>query len=535
MKILFTIAVFALASASGVHAEGPSEEPPSLSLWNHTPEWAAYWSRTRKNYRRLKMSDIGYGKGEHGPSPYIGEIDPPFITPDANRVEIVAAASYGHRGWTINEPVQAKWIRTLPDEVDVEYLPRRSILHSKPIARMQAVRNVRQNLYHTARVLGASAADAHRTITRDAVRDHLWALESERSHRRYAKRLGLEREAFKTAYAGPAVRWQRVVAQWFELTQGRESMRILRNVRRDLGGNVEILFPELLINGRYIVSMTGRQEPESTYQLANFAIRKALEERGLGAHWPRNPKQLAEWLAPFDGQILTRAVNGKRQLGRYEWPLAIVYDAGDEAIWLIDPVGNVEAIAQLTETDDGWHFVYEDFDGTERYFDPWRAALQYQPWIPIDGSAPAQLHLSFLLKQALETHDDAIELGREPNTWRLTFDTDGTAALARGDGPERAHWQITPTSLEVTPETGEPRRWGLQHVGNAISVERLTRATRPWAFPDEFVKPTGLAANTAAKPEAEPVDEVTASTQAAIERLRQKVRAALRGEHEGGN
>ena len=87
------------------------------TLWTHTsaagfeldtPEWEKYWSQLSKKYRGTKPRQFAYGKTEFAPSIYIGEIDPPFVTPDPERVEVISFETYGHRGWDNQLPAPAQ-------------------------------------------------------------------------------------------------------------------------------------------------------------------------------------------------------------------------------------------------------------------------------------------------------------------------------------------------------------------------------------------------------------------------------------------
>ena len=114
--------VLALASTMATPATNAENE-------RDRREWQRYWTHVSKVYRSVKRSEIRYGT-EVGPSRYIGEIDPPFVTPDPDQVEVVASVTYGQRGWIINYPMMHRWKKTLPDNVSVQFLPRKSLRQS---------------------------------------------------------------------------------------------------------------------------------------------------------------------------------------------------------------------------------------------------------------------------------------------------------------------------------------------------------------------------------------------------------------------
>ena len=118
------------------------------------------------------------------------------MTPDADRVEVLAFQTYGHPGWTSNHNVEIMWSRTLPEAVDVVYLPEKALRQITKRPRIQALHATRQNLYQTAVAMGVPPWDAHHLIVQAMIHSNK-ALESERTHRNYAKLLDLDPDAFQ--------------------------------------------------------------------------------------------------------------------------------------------------------------------------------------------------------------------------------------------------------------------------------------------------------------------------------------------------
>ena len=243
--------VLVLTSTMATHAANSGHE-------RDIPEWEQYWAELGKIYRRVKTSEIRYGT-EVGPSRYIGEIDPPFVTPDPDQVEVIAFAAFTHRAWITNYPLIIRWIKTLPDNVNVQFLTTKSLRQANINPRHGPLRAVRQNLYQTALRMGVPYRKAHRTIQTMGI-GNFWTLEDERSQNRYARKLRLDPEQFQALRTHPAVQWEGQVADWLELAQANERWRVAKEVTLNPRNYIERHFPELMINGRWIVSMTAREK-----------------------------------------------------------------------------------------------------------------------------------------------------------------------------------------------------------------------------------------------------------------------------------
>ena len=473
MKSYIAALVLALASTSTTGALAATFE-------QDTPEWERYWSQLRRHYKRVKTADVAY-KPITSRSAYVGEIDPPFVTPDPDEVEVIAFVTYGYEAWISNYVLMTKWAKTLPSNAAVRYLPTKTLRQRNPRPRIQSLRTVRQNLYHTALAMGTPSGKAHHRIVR-LLTGNLWTLESTQSQKRYARKLRLDHEQFQTMREHPGVRWEGQVADWLELAHLNEQWRLAKNVAGNTRKGIQTLYPELVIGGKYVISMSAKIDAKDTYRMANWAIGQELEDLESNRHWPRNAEQLAAWLANRDGQILSRWINGKRAT---EYPQGIVYDADAQAIWLIEANGGIENVARLTETEDGTHFVYEDFDGP-RYFDPWRAARQFAPWTPADGSTDALRYGAFLLKDHLVARTEPLELKAQDSVWRIRFENEGRASVEQGSGPIEARWAIHGERLEVNLNAGETRTWPWKSVARRAGFPIPDQNVRPWDFTQRF-------------------------------------------------
>ena len=331
------------------------------TLEQDTPEWERYWTQLRRMYNRVKTADIAY-EPSGTRSRFVGEINPPFVTPDPDQVEVIAFITYGNEAWITNYVLMTKWAKTLPSDVTVHYLPKKSLWQTNPHPRAQPLRAVRQNLYHTALAMGVPSSRAHHAVAFFVTRD-VWALENTQSQRRYARRLKLDADEFQATREHPAVGFEGQVANWIERAHVTEKWRIAKNVAGVAERSRYTHFPELLIGGKYIVSTSLRRKPIESYQMANWAIGQSLEDLDANRHWPRNTEELAAWLTPRDKQILSRRVNGAET---EDFPAGVVYEADKQRLWLLNADGGIRAIAKLTRTDDGsTHFVYEKNGQTE--------------------------------------------------------------------------------------------------------------------------------------------------------------------------
>ena len=300
------------------------------------------------------------------------------------------------------------------------------------------------------------------------------------------------------------------------------------------------LYPEMLIGGRYVVSMTNTVEIPTVYHLANWAIEQALEELEDNRHWPRSAAELAEWLTPYDGQILSRLVNGVRQ----EQPApGFVYEAKTQTLWTINSSGDPVHEAKLTTDEHGTHFIYTDREGRASYLDIWRATRQLAPWIDIETGEPEHHPMSWV-GERLAAVDEPMRLRSERETWTVTIETDGTATAEIAGATQAARWRVHGPNLEITLKSGKTGRWNWHSEAWQNDIDIDGKSIAPWHYAERFEAPMKpdigqVARRAAAEPsttaEAEPVDELNTEFNAAVERLRQKLRAALRGEHEGGN
>ena len=369
--------------------------------------------------------------------------------PDPDQVEVIAFAAFTHRAWIINYPLMIRWIKTLPDNVNVQFLPTKSLRQANINPRHGPLRAVRQNLYQTALRMGVPYRKAHRTIQTMGI-GNFWTLEDERSQNRYARKLRLDPEQFQALRTHPAVQREGQVADWLEPAQANERWRVAKEVTLNPRNYIERHFPELMINGRWIVSMTARENVRPTYGMANWAIREELETLRENSAWPRNAEELAAWLADKEGQILSRWVNGKHQ----DDIAGIVYDAKAEAIWILDRGGIVRDVATLTRDEDGAHFTYEK-RGRVKYFDIWRLTRQYLPWTPTDGTTTTgQRHGAFLLTDHLVNTSKPVELWSDGNPWQVTFGPANAVHADTDRGPLTGQWRLQGNFIAVELKDG---------------------------------------------------------------------------------
>ena len=473
--------VLVLTSTMATHAASTGYE-------RDTPKWERYWAQLGKIYRGVKTNDIRYGT-EVGPSRYIGEIDPPFVTPDPDQVEVIAFITYGQRAWIINYPLMHRWTKTLPDNVRVQFLPQKNLHQGNIHPRTQPLRAVRQNLYQTALHMGVESRKAHALIALMVTGDQ-WTLENPRSQRRYARKLKLNPEQFQANRTHPTVHWEGQVADWLEIAHSNEQWRLAKEVAHNPREIIEHHFPELMINGRWVVSMTARANVRLTYRMANWAIRQELENLRENSGWPRNAEQFAAWIAPRDKQILSRRVNNTET---EDFPAGIVYEADKQAIWLLNADGGIRAIAKLTPTDDGsTHFVYEK-NGQREYFDIWRVTRQLMPWIRHDGTP--QHYGAFLPEDPLLPEKDpnkqprGIHLETDTGTWKVHIHANGKATVVMD--PRKVvlgEWTINNGYVELTTQDGQTQRWA-EASTRAERWAQGSRSSDTYKVPPESIRP----------------------------------------------
>ena len=362
--------------------------------------------------------------------------------------------------------------------------------------RAQPLRAARQNLYHTALAMGVPSWTAHHAVAFFVTRG-VWALESTQSQKRYARRLRLGADQFQATRDHPGVRFEGEVADWIELAHIREKWRLARDVARISDKTLYTHFPELLIGGKYIVSMTARHDPTETYRMANWAIGQSLNDLDANRHWPRNTEEFAAWLAPRDKQILSRRMKGTET---EDFPAGVVYEANKQALWLLNADGGVRAIAKLTPSEDGsTHFVYKK-NGQTKHFDIWRVTRQLAPWIRPDGTP--QLYGAFLPEEPHRAEKDinqqprGVQLETDTGTWKVHIHANGKATVVLGPSNVLlGEWTINDGYVDLTTQDGQTQRWALASTRaerwaqgssgrDTFNVPR--ESIQPWNYPERF-------------------------------------------------
>ena len=344
--------------------------------------------------------------------------------------------------------------------------------------------------------MGVASHKAHALIAQ-MISGNKWTLENPRSQRRYARKLRLDPEEFQAIRTHPAVRWEGQVADWLEIAHADERWRLAKKVAYNPRETIQLHYPELMINGRWIVSMTATNDVRRTYRMANWAIRQELENLRENSGWPRNAEQFAAWLAPPDKQILSRRVNGTPT---EDFPAGIVYEADKQAIWLLNAYGRKQAIAKLTQTDDGsTHFVYEK-NGQTEYFDIWRVTRQLMPWIRHDGTP--QHYGAFLPEDPLVREKDVnkqrkgVKLETDTGTWKVHLHANGKATVVLSPGNVvLGEWTINNGYVELTTQDGQTQRWAqastraerwAQGPSGTDTFNVPPESIRPWDFTELF-------------------------------------------------
>ena len=222
----------------------------------------------------------------------VGRLDPPYLTANPDRVEVMVVVRYSNTAWAQARELTQAWRESLPDGVEVV----RVVWGRAKDPRHPLVKDglVHQRVFYAGRAMGLEE-EVHVAITR-RVRADYYGLGSEKEVGALVRELGLDEGVFKqwrgaSAVVADAEEAQEIVAN----TRGAGKEAAGRGPRRSW-------FPIFLINGRYAVSATFIGDPDKTFRIANRLIRLELEN-AAPRPGPRNDEAFTQWLAPREGEV----------------------------------------------------------------------------------------------------------------------------------------------------------------------------------------------------------------------------------------
>ena len=428
--------------------------------------WGVPFAERLAMYEAVDVADIVWGRESAAAVP-VGVLDPPYLTADPGRVEVIEFVRYSGRIWQRSRPYTDAWRESLPPGVVVRRMPK-GVTKSKRRHLMHDEWLLHQRVFFAGQLAGIEdevhEAMAYRLGQAPST------LGSEYSVRRFAGGLGVDPAAFVGALDDPAV-----------AARARQAMDTewewrLAPARAGAARHRKSLYPSLLIAGKWALSASALGGPGETYRIANRLIRLELERieaQGRAHDGPTNDEELAAWLAPRSGEVFSRVRAGKRLAFRG------VYNADRKEIWGLNDDGSFKDTSPLRgEGDDSyWHFV--DPEKGERHLHLWMRALQYVSYET--GEGRPQRYGAFLFTDWLSAPETLwVGLPFKGREAAMAFTPDGKVEARNDTGSLFGTWWLEAGNLNVSFGAlgiqSWPWREAAAHVGFAVPERSLT----PW-------------------------------------------------------
>ena len=411
-------------------------------------------------YKNVQAADIVWGR-EDDDDRLVGRIDPPYFTPDPYGVEVLVLVRYTNRTWQRSRNLTRVWRESLPDEVNVTWVPMGKELAMKHNLANQWL--IHRNVYYAAEVLGLGVK-AHQVLARLIGRNE-FALRGTRGIEVFATELGIDTREFTRRLASPDVGARVVQASDFNFN------RIRANTLRGASSMQISLHPVFIVNGKYSVSADFVGNPGKTYRIANGLIRRELRlDRSLDG--PTNDEEFTEWMGPRDGEVFRR-----RSFGR-TLNFDGVYNHQRRELWKLGADGDVKRAYRLVGEGDEAYFATSDSEASVRYVHVWRRARQYVSYKGEDGP---QRYGAFLLTDHL-TSPETLWVGL-PFMGRdvaLAFGRDGRVEARNDKGSLFGSWWLEAGNLNVSFGELGVQAWTWQDVAKHIGFEVPQVSIAPW-------------------------------------------------------
>ena len=373
-------------------------------------------------YKAFKTSEIVRGQEqEPTENDEMVVFDREYVTPNPDWVEVVELGGYGDLTWSANAKFSRAWRKSLPDDVDIHRIPAQSeeVDPDHPVADH---RPVHRSVFFAGKKLRGEDA-IHLAMMQTLVgKPH--GLKTDDDVARLARRLRIEPQALQQARNDPTTRWQAKEARW--LAQIVAHMRTRKARETGKASNPVVLFPMLIVNGRYLVDAARIGSPKRVYRLANRLIRQELEGRPHRTG-PTNDAEFTATMAEHEGEIRLRRVNGDLISTT---PLAVVYAPQETAVWWLDYNGRVLRAPRLTDKGRESHFEFRQSNGDTGRLEMWRYANQYESFLDTDGK-PIR-HPAFTVRDTLPGLAYPLFVSIDHQAHDVWLNADGTL---RGKGP----------------------------------------------------------------------------------------------------
>ena len=414
-----------------------------------------------KRYDGVDATEIVWGK-ESEDEQRVDMFDPPFLTYNPNKVEVLDFIRYTNLTWQRSEPLTRAWRASLPEGVEVRRNPQGMAGNTRNPSKYHWL--VHRRVYFAGLMLGREA-NVHQAIVEMTRPGTKLRLDSERRVPAVARRLGIAPEVFERWYHHPEV------ARMARIASRMDGYRGSPLAKRGLGGRAQQMYPVLLINGKYLVDATVFEKPDEVYRIANRIIRREMEVV-RSAEWPTNDAELAEWMAPRSGEILKRVFFEGVPL----W--SGVYSHARREFWGLGKHGRVQGVFRVVG--DGDESFFEKLNGTgdDAGMHLWSFGRQF---LSFEGEHGPQRYGAFLLTDYLSAPDTYwVSLAFKGRDVAMAFSSDGKVEARNDKGSLFGSWWLEAGDLSVSFGELGTQSWPWQEVAERVGFDVPRRSLTPW-------------------------------------------------------
>ena len=424
-----------------------------------------------RKYDKVRVEEIAWG-AERPARRYVGRLDPPWLTRDPARVEVIEFVRHTGYTWKRSRRLTEAWEKSLPEGVVVRRMAKG--VGSGKGHRLAKEWEVQQELLCTAQQMGLGK-EAHVWLGRMA---NDYGLARPERTDKFVARIGADAAEF--------ARW-RARAETAECVVGVSDMHwdvMWADEHAGAPSSRPGYAPDFVVNGRYSVSASWVPNPANVYRMVNRLIRLELERieaEGASHDGPTNDAELAAWLAPRSGEVFSRVRFGKRI--RFKG----VYSADRREIWGLNDDGSFKDTSPLRgEGDDSyWHFV--DPEKGERHLHLWMRALQYVSYETAEGGP--QRYGAFLLTDWLSAPETLwVGLPFKGREVAMAFTPDGKVEARNDSGSLFGTWWLEAGNLNVSFGELGIQSWPWQEAAAHVGFEVPRESLVPWAVEAEREK-----------------------------------------------
>ena len=420
--------------------------------------------KTAKRLQRLRGEHIAWGNERKGRRKSVGQIDPPEFTRDPGRVEVLFFVNYAVVSSRCADRPFQSWRASLPEQVDVRVIPTGMLIWEK--SRFDKSAEVQHAVFFTGMAHGLEW-EVHEAILTRVLEHGLESLDSVEEADALLEKLGIERGTFEKARNSPEFLGWRV---WSKMANRRVVSAAI--ALREKEGERTSVYPMMMINGRLSLATSSTRHPRETFRIANRLIREELEGGAALAHGLTNNEELADWMAPREGEVFRLVSFGRDRRTKG------VYNHARKEFWILDDDGSLKRIAPIIGEGDAARVVYQLPGKSTIHHLTWRIARQM---VSYEGASGPQRHGAFLLTDFLsapETHWVGFPFkGREA---ALAFSADGTVEARNEVGAVFGTWWLEGGKLYVSLADSGIESWPWKEAAAHARFKVPPESVAPW-------------------------------------------------------